>query len=278
MVRNGYHQERELVTGAGKVPVRQPRVHGRRPTERFTSAILPPYLRRTPSIDALIPALYLKGVSTSAFAEALQAVLKQVWEQEFQAWSKRDLHGKRYVYLWADAVYFNVRLQKDRPCVLVVVGATEDGHKELLAVQDGERESHLSRSEGSGPEGTRLPGRRRWCLGLLEGSGGGAARRPHPAVLGTFQFADGRYTLDAGLIRQLVDASTTGDARYTPGQARREVRKLETAARRQSWRKAYRALKKKRPHMSDVWYSRRIANMEVARGRAAETIRKQLQP
>ena len=159
VVRNGYHQERELVTGAGKVPVRQPRVHDRRPTERFTSAILPPYLRRTPSIDALIPALYLKGVSTSAFPEALQAILgdgvvglsannvvrlKQVWEQEFQAWSKRDLHGKRYVYLWADAVYFNVRLQKDRPCVLVVVGATEDGHKELLAIQDGERESHLS--------------------------------------------------------------------------------------------------------------------------------------
>ncbi len=159
VVRNGYHQERELVTGAGKVPVRQPRVHDRRPTEHFTSAILPPYLRRTPSIDALIPALYLKGVSTSAFPEALQAILgdgvvglsannvvrlKQVWEQEFQAWSKRDLHGKRYVYLWADAVYFNVRLQKDRPCVLVVVGATEDGHKELLAIQDGERESHLS--------------------------------------------------------------------------------------------------------------------------------------
>ena len=159
VVRNGYHQERELVTGAGKVPVRQPRVHDRRPTEHFTSTILPPYLRRTPSIDALIPALYLKGVSTSAFPEALQAILgdgvvglsannvvrlKQVWEQEFQAWSKRDLHGKRYVYLWADAVYFNVRLQKDRPCVLVVVGATEDGHKELLAIQDGERESHLS--------------------------------------------------------------------------------------------------------------------------------------
>ena len=98
VVRNGYHQERELVTGAGKVPVRQPRVHDRRPTEHFTSAILPPYLRRTPSIDALIPALCLKGVSTSAFAEALQAILgdgvvglsahnvvrlKQVWEQEF---------------------------------------------------------------------------------------------------------------------------------------------------------------------------------------------------
>jgi len=159
VVRNGYHQERELVTGAGKVPVRQPRVHDRRSDEHFSSAILPPYLRRTPSIDALIPALYLKGVSTSAFPEALQAILgdgvvglsannvvrlKQVWEQEFAAWSKRDLRGKRYVYLWADAVYFNVRLHKDRPCVLVVVGATADGHKELLAIQDGERESHLS--------------------------------------------------------------------------------------------------------------------------------------
>ncbi len=159
VVRNGYHQERELVTGAGKVPVRQPRVHDRRADEHFTSAILPPYLRRTPSIDALIPALYLKGVSTSSFPEALRAILgegvvglsannivrlKQVWEQEFDAWSKRDLRGKRYVYLWADAVYFNVRLEKDRPCVLVVIGATEDGHKELLAIQDGERESHLS--------------------------------------------------------------------------------------------------------------------------------------
>ena len=159
VVRNGYHQERELVTGAGKVPVRQPRVHDRRSNEHFTSAILPPYLRRTPSIDALIPALYLKGVSTAAFPEALQAILgdgvvglsannvvrlKQVWEEEFQAWSKRDLRGKRSVYLWADAVYFNVRLHKDRPCVLVVVGATADGHKELLAIQDGERESHLS--------------------------------------------------------------------------------------------------------------------------------------
>ena len=159
VVRNGYHQERELVTGVGKVRVRQPRVHDRRPDEHFTSAILPPYLRRTPSIDALIPLLYLKGISTNAFPDALRAILgdgvvglsatnivrlKQVWEQEFAAWGQRDLHGKRYVYLWADALYFNVRLEKDRPCVLVVVGATADGHKELLAIQDGERESALS--------------------------------------------------------------------------------------------------------------------------------------
>ena len=159
VVRNGCHQARELVASVGKVPVRQPRVHDRRPGEHFTSAILPPYLRRTPSIDALIPVLYLKGISTNDFPEALRAILgdgvvglsptnivrlKQIWEQEFAAWSKRDLHGKRYVYIWADAIYFNVRLEKDRPCVLVVVGATADGHKELLAIQDGERESTLS--------------------------------------------------------------------------------------------------------------------------------------
>lgn len=159
VVRNGYHPERELVTGLGKVPVRQPRVHDRRPEEHFTSAILPPYLRRTPSIDALIPLLYLKGISTNAFPDALRAILgdgvvglsatnivrlKQVWEQEFATWGQRDLHGQRYVYLWADALYFNVRLEKDRPCVLVVIGATADGHKQLLAIQDGERESALS--------------------------------------------------------------------------------------------------------------------------------------
>ena len=159
VVRNGYHQERELVAGVGKVPVRQPRVHDRRPGEHFSSAILPPYLRRTPSIDALIPALYLKGISTNDFPEALRAILgdgvvglsptnivrlKQIWEQDFAAWGKRDLRGKRYVYIWADAIYLNVRLEKDRPCVLVVVGATADGHKELLAIQDGERESTLS--------------------------------------------------------------------------------------------------------------------------------------
>lgn len=159
VVRNGHHREREVVTGIGKIPVRQPRVNDRREEEQFTSAILPPYMRRAPSIDALIPALYLKGLSTSAYPDALKAILgegvsglspanivrlKQVWEQEFESWSKRDLHGKRYVYLWADAIYFNVRLEKDRPCVLVVVGATVDGRKELLAIQDGERESYLS--------------------------------------------------------------------------------------------------------------------------------------
>ena len=159
VVRNGHLPPRDLVTGQGPIPVCQPRVHDRRPEARFTSAILPPYLRRSPSLDALIPVLYLKGISTSDFPEALQAILgegvrglspanivrlKQIWEQEYLSWSKRDLSASRYVYLWADAIFFNVRLSKDRPCVLVLVGATEDGRKELLAIQDGERESQLS--------------------------------------------------------------------------------------------------------------------------------------
>lgn len=159
VVRNGRHRERVVATGIGQLPIQQPRVDDRREGECFSSAILPRYMRRAPSIDELIPVLYLKGISTSSFPEALEAILgkgvsglspanivrlKESWEQEFESWGKRDLHGKRYVYLWADAVYFNVRLEKDRPCVLVVVGATKDGRKELLAIQDGERESELS--------------------------------------------------------------------------------------------------------------------------------------
>ena len=159
VVRNGHHRERSLVTGVGPIPIRQPRVQDRRLDQQFTSAILPPYLRRTPSIDALIPALYLKGVSTSQFPEALRAILgegisglssanivrlKAIWEEEYLRWQKRDLSGKHYVYIWVDGIYFNVRLTPDRPCVLVVIGATPDGRKELIAIEDGERESKLS--------------------------------------------------------------------------------------------------------------------------------------
>ena len=139
MVRNGSHPPRQLVTGVGKVPVRQPRVDDRREGESFTSSILPRYARRAPSIDALLPVLYLKGLSTSSFPEALKAILgdnvsglssanivrlKQVWEKEYASWRQRDLSDKRYAYVWVDGIYFNVRLQPDRPCVLVVVGAS----------------------------------------------------------------------------------------------------------------------------------------------------------
>ena len=159
VVRNGYKPQRDLVTGIGPLQVRQPRVNDRRPDERFTSAILPPFLRRVPSIDALIPCLYLKGISTGDFVEALEAILgpqtiglsatnivrlKEGWKQDYEVWRQRDLSDKHYVYIWADGIYFNVRLEDDRACILVIIGATQDGRKELVAVQDGYRESKVS--------------------------------------------------------------------------------------------------------------------------------------
>jgi transposase-like protein len=159
VVRNGRLPGRALQSGLGPLQVEQPRVQDRRPGQKFTSQILPPYLRRVPSLDALIPALYLHGVSTGDMAEALSAILgpqgvglspanivrlKESWTQDYQAWQHRDLTGKRYVYWWADAIYFNVRLGADRPCVLVLMGSLEDGTKELIAVVAGQRESKLS--------------------------------------------------------------------------------------------------------------------------------------
>lgn len=159
VVRNGYLPERDLVTGVGPVRVRQPRVRDTRKDCRFTSLILPPFMRRVPSVDALIPALYLNGISTGNFAEALEAILgpnaaglsatnivrlKAGWQKDYEEWSKRDLSRKRYVYWWADGIHFNVRLEPDRPCMLVIMGALEDGTKELVAVYDGHRESKES--------------------------------------------------------------------------------------------------------------------------------------
>ena len=162
VVRNGYADERSVVTGIGPVEVIMPRVHDRRPPEareRFTSKILPPYLRKAGSIDELIPWLYLKGISTGDFTEALAALLgpdcpglsastvvrlKQTWEDQYKRWNQRDLSGRRYVYLWVDGIHFNVRLEEDRTCILVLLGATEDGRKELIAIQDGYRESEQS--------------------------------------------------------------------------------------------------------------------------------------
>ena len=162
VVRNGYLPQRTITTGVGSVAVQQPRVLDRRSAheaEPFSSKILPPYLRKTKSLEELIPWLYLKGVSTGDFSEALQALvgpqaeglsastvtrLKQVWEQEYDAWSRRSLEGKEYAYVWADGIHFNVRLEEDRQCILVLMGATPDGHKELIALADGYRESEQS--------------------------------------------------------------------------------------------------------------------------------------
>lgn len=162
VVRNGYLPERTILTGIGPVEVRQPRVHDRRlddERERFSSKILPPYLRKTQSLEELIPWLYLKGISTGDFQEALGALvgpkcpglsantvtrLKSVWQDEYETWSKRPLAGKEYVYMWADGIYSNVRLEDDRVCLLVLIGVTKEGQKELLAVEAGHRESELS--------------------------------------------------------------------------------------------------------------------------------------
>jgi transposase-like protein len=159
VVRNGHLPERDLVTGVGPVRVKQPRARDRRGGHRFTSAILPPFMRRVPSVNALIPILYLKGISTGDFAEALTAILgpnavglsatnivrlKEGWQKDYQSWSERDLSGTRYVYWWADGIYFNVRLEPDRPCMLVIMGTRDDGTKELIAVVDGVRESKES--------------------------------------------------------------------------------------------------------------------------------------
>ena len=159
VVRNGWLPGRELLSGVGPLAIRQPRVNDRRAGCRFSSRILPPFMRRLPSVDALIPLLYLKGVSTGDFSEALEAILgenaaglsaanivrlKQGWEQEYGQWSRRDLSDKRYVYWWADGIYFQVRLSEERPCLLVLMGVLADGTKELIAVQDGHRESKAS--------------------------------------------------------------------------------------------------------------------------------------
>jgi putative transposase len=166
VTRNGYLPERKIQTGIGPVTVKVPRVRdceADQQTERirFSSSILPPYLRKTRSLEELIPWLYLKGVSTGDFSEALAALvgkeapglsastisrLKTVWQQDFEQWQKRDLSGKRYAYIWADGIYCNVRME-ERQCLLVIIGATKDGKKELVALESGLRESELSWAE-----------------------------------------------------------------------------------------------------------------------------------
>jgi putative transposase len=162
VVRNGSHPEREILTGLGPITVQQPRVLDRRSPDRretFTPSVLPPYLRRAKSVDEAIPWLYLKGISTGDFPEALQGLfgieakglsantvtrLKAAWEEEFRTWNKRSLSGKHYVYIWVDGIHFNVRLEEGRQCILVMMGATAEGQKELIAIADGYRESEQS--------------------------------------------------------------------------------------------------------------------------------------
>ena len=168
VVRNGHLPPRTLQTQLGDVDVQQPRVRDRRPAderETFTPQILPPYLRKSRELEELVPWLYLKGISTGDMGPALTALLgadaegfspttvvrlKSVWEEEHRVWCNRSLEGKHYVYVWADGIYFNIRLEdadKKRQCILVLMGATPEGRKELIAVVDGYRECAASWKE-----------------------------------------------------------------------------------------------------------------------------------
>ena len=173
VIRNGHLPEREIMTGVGPVAVSQPRVRDKRPVDQrevFSPGVLPKYLRKTKSVEDMIPWLYLKGISTNDFPEALQSLLgpdakglspstvtrlKAVWEDEYDEWNQRSLAAKHYVYIWADGLHCNVRFNNNegrtrdehRQCLLVLMGATADGTKELIAVVDGHRESELSWKE-----------------------------------------------------------------------------------------------------------------------------------
>ena len=163
VVRNGYLPEREIMTGIGPVEIKVPKTRDRSGQGiHFRSELLPPYIKRTKSVETVLPWLYLKGISTGDFGEALAALLgedakglsagtisrlKQVWHQEYDTWRHRDLSKQRYVYLWADGVYFNIRGEDARQCILVIIGVTERGDKEFLAIEDGYRESEQSWTE-----------------------------------------------------------------------------------------------------------------------------------
>jgi putative transposase len=166
LVRHGRLPERAIMTGIGPVTVRAPRVRDRTGAGeeriRFTSAILPPYARRSRSLEVLIPILYLKGISTGDFEEALAALLgkdagglsastiarlKDAWADEHTRWRDRDLSAKRYVYFWVDGIHVQARLEDDAQCLLVIIGATPEGKKELVGLVDGVRESAQSWKE-----------------------------------------------------------------------------------------------------------------------------------
>lgn len=163
VVRNGYLPARKIMTGLGEVDIRVPKTRDRSGAGHcFRSALLPPYIKRTKSVENVLPWLYLKGISTGDFSEALAALLgddarglsagtisrlKQGWHEEHDAWRKRDLSKQQYVYIWADGIHFNIRGDEAKQCILVVIGVTAQGNKEFLAIEDGYRESEQSWKE-----------------------------------------------------------------------------------------------------------------------------------
>lgn len=204
VVRNGYLPERDFQTGIGSMPVKIPKVRDRSGSGiKFNSELVPPYLRRTKSVETLLPWLYLKGISTGDFQEALTAILgsdakglsaptiarlKQTWEKEHQDWAKASLAKKRYVYWWADGIHFSIRGENARSCILILIGVTETGHKEFVAIEEGLRESELGRV-ASEPESARFgagarTGHWRRLPGVLEGIDQSVRRDATATVLG----------------------------------------------------------------------------------------------
>jgi putative transposase len=157
VVRNGRSRERSIQCGAGELKIRAPRIHDKRHGHKFTSSILPPYMRKSPRLEEAVPILYLRGLSTGDFGPALSALLGEealagfspttvtrllsIWQDEYKVWRKRPLTDKNYVYLWADGVHFNIRLEDDRLACLTLIGVLPDGSKEVVALEDGYRES-----------------------------------------------------------------------------------------------------------------------------------------
>ena len=233
LVRHGHLPEREIMTGIGPVAVRCPRVRDRvvegSERIRFSSAILPPYARRSKSLEVLIPVLYLKGVSSGDFEEALAALLgkdvgglsastiarlKEAWSEEHVRWSKRDLSAKRYVYFWVDGIHVQARLEDHAQCLLVIIGATPEGKKELVGLTDGVRESAQSWKDLLRPQTAWAfdEPRARDCrrrTRLLAGNRGSVAQDARPALLG----AQDRQRLEQAAEEPAIEgqAGTPGD-------------------------------------------------------------------
>src|SRR5271169_2107361 len=207
VVRHGHDPVRAIQTGIGPVEVQKPKARDRAAASgerlRFSSNILPKWARRTKSLDALLPVLYLRGISAGDFQEALAALLgrdapnlsaavigrlKSEWEDEYRRWQKRDLSARRYVYVWADGVYLQARMEPQAECMLVLMGATPEGKKELIGFQTGMRESAKLEGTPRRPEGARVVDRagdrgRRRRAGFLEGARRGVPDHAPSAML-----------------------------------------------------------------------------------------------
>ena len=206
-VRHGHLPEREAMTGIGPVAVRQPRVRDREAAAadpgriHFTPGILPPYVRRSKSVEGLLPLLYLKGISTGDFSEALAVLfgkdavglsastigrLKEVWQDEHAQWQKRDLSAKRYVYVWADGIYLEARLEDEKQCILVLIGATPEGKRtrRLHGWSQGKCPRLAQSAAPARPASVTRVGDRRRRARLLEGGWRGLAEDARSTLLG----------------------------------------------------------------------------------------------